>query len=81
MSSAYFAPLVILPAIITGPGRYRTRCGETVTIEVASQRHAFACRGRYPNAIEERWHRSGRLYATRPCANDIVEAVATCTAD
>jgi hypothetical protein len=35
MVSAYFAPLVNLPVIINGPGRYITRGGELVKVEVA----------------------------------------------
>jgi hypothetical protein len=43
MVSAYFAPLVNLPVIINGPGRYITRGGELVKVEVASWRNDFGC--------------------------------------
>jgi len=74
MSSAYFASLVTLPTIITEPGSYRTRCGEIVTIHAVSTRHYFECEGVYPNGMREEWHKTGRLYATSPCKNDIVAA-------
>lgn len=72
MTSAYFAALVLKPAIIVVPGQYRTRRGETVSIEVASDRNDFGCLGAYPDGTRERWHKSGRLYATMECANDII---------
>ncbi len=72
MTSAYFAPLVLFPAIITGPGRYLTRCGEAVEIVKASQRHEFGCHGTYSNGIADKWHRSGRLFAGMLSPNDIV---------
>lgn len=75
MSSAYFAQLVLKPAIITRPGRYRTRDGEIVEIATTSGRHDFGCRGRYASGVPDSWHRSGRLYATSECLNDLVEAV------
>jgi hypothetical protein len=73
MSSAYFASLVLLPVIITEPGRYRTRKGEIVTVERATRFHTFGCGGRYADDTVERWHKSGRLYAGRTCENDIVD--------
>lgn len=73
MTSAYFAPLVLKPVIVTEPGQYRTRCGEVVTVTQVSARHDFGCRGTYPHGTPEAWHRSGRLYATSECANDIME--------
>jgi hypothetical protein len=74
MSSAYFAPLVLLPEIITEPGQYQTRCGEVVTVVSISQkyRHDFENRGSYPNGVAERWHKSGRIFATSTTDNDIV---------
>lgn len=75
MSSAYFAPLVTKPVVITGAGRYRTRCGEVVVVNDAPagiRHHAFDCFGRYATGEREQWHRSGRLYASRECSNDIV---------
>ena len=72
MSSAYFAPLVTRPVIITEPGTYITRCGERVTIETVSTRHDFGCRGVYSNGIVERWHKSGRIFAGVETQNDII---------
>lgn len=75
----YFAPLVVLPRIVTEPGPYVTRQGEEVAVE--SIREAidgsrlwwgFGCRGEYSNGIAESWHTSGRIRATSETANDIV---------
>ena len=73
--SAYFAPLVLLPVVIDGAGQYRTRAGEVVAVYAASTGHNFGCCGTYPGGTAERWHKSGRLYAARECANDIIEKV------
>lgn len=73
MSSAYFAPLVTKPIVITQPGQYITRGGETVTVTAASWRHDFGCVGTYSDGVAERWHRSGRILATRETRNDIVK--------
>lgn len=72
MSSAYFAPLVLAPTLITEPGQYLTRGGETVTIDRTSARHDFGCVGSYASGQTERWHRSGRLFAGVHSQNDIV---------
>lgn len=77
MSSAYFAPLVLEPIIITTPGKYRTRSGAVITVDSVSKGHDFECRGTYPNGIPEGWHRSGRLYAGVASANDVIELVTT----
>ena len=74
MSSAAFASFVILPTIIAGPGEYLTRCGERVTVNEASTKHDFGCRGRYSTGQSEGWHKSGRLYFGQTCNNDIVSA-------
>ena len=71
-----YTPLCSLPAVITAPGQYRTRCGEVVTIGAASDKlFDFACRGSYSNGVAERWHRSGRVHTNQECRNDIVEAI------
>jgi hypothetical protein len=73
MGSAYFAPLVLLPTIITKPGKYRTRNGETVTIESVSSQHDYNCVGAYDrHGIREGWHKSGRIMATSKTLNDII---------
>lgn len=78
MAGAYFAPLVGLPDIITKPGTYKTRCGETVTIEsvpVPAYAHGFNRIGYYDQCgTRESWHKSGRLYAGFECRNDIVSS-------
>lgn len=73
-NKSYFAALVTKPTIIVKPGKYQTRCGEIVKVEIASARHEFGCVGVYANGVREVWHKTGRLYATRECANDIVSA-------
>lgn len=70
---AYFAPLVVMPDLITGPGKYVTRSGETVSVDAVSGHGGeFGCRGSYADGTRERWHRSGRLLASREMDNDIV---------
>lgn len=71
-NTAYFAPLVCLPTVIVEPGDYITRCGEIVSVSVVSSRHDFGCKGNYTNEVRESWHRTGRLFASRETANDIV---------
>lgn len=75
MTHAYFAPLVLLPIVITEPGKYTTRSGETVLIERTSGKHDFGNCGIYTDTderITESWHRSGRVSATRESNNDVV---------
>lgn len=72
MTSSYFAPLVLLPTVITRTGKYLTRAGEVVTIDVISTRHDLGCVGYYADGTSEQWHRSGRLYASTECSNDIL---------
>jgi len=59
---------IVLPTIITGPGEYRTRCGETVTIDTVGR---FAT-GRYSDGVPETWDVSGRLLPFNESKNDIV---------
>lgn len=72
MTTAYFAPLVTLPVIITEPGGYFTRNGEKVSVTSVSTQHDFGCGGHYGNGTHERWHKSGRIFAGSLSANDIV---------
>jgi hypothetical protein len=75
MSSAHFYPLIFVPVVITAPGKYLTRCGETVTVEVVSTKHDFGCTGFYDKeGIKERWHKSGRIFAGQETQNDIISA-------
>lgn len=76
MTSAYFAPLVLLPTIITKPGVYETRAGEKVQILVC-RRDGFGCFGIYSSGIHERFHQSGRIFATSESTNDIVKLFET----
>lgn len=69
---SYFASLVVRPTVISGPGKYVTRCGEIVEIVQSSHRHDYGCAGTYSNRTTERWHKSGRLFASRETANDVV---------
>ena len=70
-----FASLVTLPIIITEPGEYITRRGETVTIDTVTSKQSFGCTGNYSNGgvIDERWHKSGRLYLHAKSDNDIIK--------
>nr|WP_316651559.1 hypothetical protein [uncultured Gellertiella sp.] len=71
-TSAYFAPLVTLPDVITEPGTYRTRAGELVSVVSVSKRHDLGCVGFYPEGTQEHWHKIGRIFATITSWNDIV---------
>lgn len=73
MTSAYLYPLILLPVIIDAPGKYKTRCGETVEVTKTSNKHDFGCHGTYEGNIAERWHKSGRIFASQESNNDIVE--------
>ena len=42
MDRSYFCPLVNKPIVITGPGTYRTRAGETVEVHISSIRRKLA---------------------------------------
>ena len=73
-NSAYFASLVNLPTVILEPGTYVTRRGDFVSVSAVSSRHDFGCTGQYHDGANEAWHRSGRIFASRESANDIVSA-------
>jgi hypothetical protein len=67
----YLVPLVVLPRIIDGPGRYVTRCGETAEVTNVSDYHWK--RGRYLDCgTPELWHNSGRIFAGQLSNNDII---------
>ena len=72
MTMAYFAAFVAKPVIITAPGRYLTRSGQTIEVTKSSDWHDFGCKGQYPCGMNDRWHKSGRLYAAMDSHNDIV---------
>lgn len=71
-NASYFVPLVVLPTVIDGPGSYFTRRGEVVDIACASRWHDFGCVGTYSCGTTERWHKSGRLFASKTTLNDVV---------
>lgn len=52
------------------PGRYVTRKGEHVTIDLVDRRRW--AHGRYDNGIVEHWFDTGRVHAFTECENDIV---------
>lgn len=72
MASASFCAFITLPNVIEQPGQYITRGGEVVTVDAASSRHDFKCKGRYANGVHDCWHKSGRLYFGALSKNDIV---------
>lgn len=60
--------------IIDSVGKYKTRGGEVVTIEVVSSRYyGFQCKGKYSCGIPERWNDRGRVLPFSLSNNDIVE--------
>ncbi len=77
--------LGLLPTIIDMPGKYRTRCGQIVTIESVEKTprniptNTFNCKGQYPCGIKEGWHHTGRLYTYQSVIsqNDIVEKISS----
>jgi hypothetical protein len=70
----YFSPL--LPTIITGVGKYKTRCGEIVTIEqFRDELPNLKYHGRYSTGQRDGWTKSGRCWPSRECDNDIVEKI------
>lgn len=74
MNKGYFAPLVLLPTIITKPGYYETRGGDVVKITKISEKHDLECEGIYVGTTTfDGWHKSGRLFATIETVNDIVK--------
>lgn len=69
----WMASLAVRPDIITEPGQYRTRAGETVTIHTVSTRQDFGCFGRYDGCgVAERWHKCGAIFHSIQSANDIL---------
>lgn len=75
MKTGYMSPLMSLPIIIAGPGKYLTRCGDLVVVESFGRVANFSCVGSYPDGVKESWHRSGRLFANVISDNDIVTKV------
>ncbi|MFL1449187.1 hypothetical protein ACI77O_12400 [Pseudomonas tritici] len=71
--SLFNYPLIFLPVVITEPGEYLTRCGDTVTVATVSDRHDLNNKGSY-NACgtDDSWHKSGRILGSRETANDII---------
>jgi len=57
------------PKIVTGPGRYVTRGGDTVTVDRVDTWLAF---GSYENGPSERWLVCGRTLPCYESPNDIV---------
>lgn len=68
---------ITLPNIVTGPGQYITRSGETVTI-VGIERRYWA-KGHYSNGVVERWDISGRVLPFSESSNDIVKPTGVLT--
>lgn len=65
-----------LPTIINSPGKYQTRCGETVTINRISKSRLGGpewAHGHYENGTPESWDISGRLLPFSLSANDVVK--------
>ena len=69
------ASLTCLETVIRKPGAYRTRCGDVVRVERASNRHDFGCVGAHADGTRESWHRSGRVLPWSLSRNDVVAVV------
>jgi hypothetical protein len=63
---------ISLPQVITGPGQYRTRGGEVVTVMGFSGHRDFWAHGSYSNGVKESWMPSGRVLPGYLSQNDIV---------
>ncbi len=71
---SYGTHTLLLPRIITGPGRYLTRKGEIVTIDSLGGYADWQAAGKYSDGVDECWLVSGRIFpsADLTSPNDIV---------
>lgn len=68
--------LILLPDVITEPGKYRTRKGETIHIyDIVGGHAGFNCLGQFPDGIKDSWHHSGRIFGWTESLHDIVERI------
>lgn len=65
--------IAFLPTIIKSTGKYKTRCGEVVTITAFSPSIWGFNHGEYSCGTKESWRPSGRLNLFSESRNDIVE--------
>ena len=63
---------ITMPRIITGPGQYITRGGETITIDSMLDCRFYGAVGRYSCGTNEKWGISGRIFAGMTSNNDVV---------
>lgn len=63
---------VSMPKTVTGPGVYRTRSGEAVTVEGFSGHAGYIANGSYQGGPAESWYVSGRVLTDYESPNDIV---------
>lgn len=67
-----------LPIIITKPGKYRTRCGEVVTITSTGRNlvwEQWGAVGTFPEGIVDSWNINGRRTSMAENRHDIIEAL------
>ncbi len=69
----YCQHAISLPKVVTGPGVYRTRSGETVTVDGFSGHAGYIADGSYAGGPAESWYVSGRVLSHSLSKNDIVE--------
>ncbi len=65
--------MMVLPQIVKGPGKYKTRSGEVVTIDRLGGYNNYQATGLYSNGVPECWFVSGRVLPHYLSPNDIVE--------
>ena len=54
--------ILFLPIVLTEPGNYKTRGGETVSItSISSNKFETWCFGAYSNGIKDSWYPCGRI--------------------
>jgi len=71
-ATLYCQHAISMPKVITGPGVYRTRSGETVTVESFSGHGGYVADGSYEGGPAESWYVSGRVLSHYESPNDIV---------
>jgi hypothetical protein len=72
--SQYINVKNVTGTVVTGPGRYVTRSGETVTVERLGGYGGLWAYGRYDNGVRESWFVSGRIFTVMLSPNDIVRS-------
>ncbi len=71
-ATLYCQHAISLPKVVTGPGVYRTRSGEAVTVDGFSGHAGYIANGSYADGLAESWFVSGRVLSHYESKNDIM---------